>query len=165
MSQQSPDGQSHRPAVSSLLTIAKPSRVAFARAKSAPNMLREDADNRALDERSIIENIGGDTLDLGALTRKQRLPSGICRALASSKFIQRSGADLAFDRFAFVQHRKSEHHPGVVVTHHLVRVSGITFPVSNKIKNALLCEVCRDARRGAIMVIGQQKSPGRCRGF
>src|ERR1019366_8691778 len=83
-------------------------------------MLRKDADNGATNDRAVIKNIGGDTLNLGTLTRKQRLPSGICRALAASKFVQRSGADFAFDRLAVVQHRKSEHHPGAVITHHLV---------------------------------------------
>jgi hypothetical protein len=37
-------------------------------------MLREDADSAAPDDRVAIENIGGDTLDLGALTQKKALP-------------------------------------------------------------------------------------------
>jgi hypothetical protein len=37
---------------------------------SSLNMLREDADNSALNGRTIIEKIRGDTLDLGTLTQK-----------------------------------------------------------------------------------------------
>jgi|NGEPerStandDraft_6_1074524.scaffolds.fasta_scaffold224756_1 hypothetical protein len=50
-------------------------------------MFREDADNGAPDDRVIIEDVGGDTLDLGALTQKQRLPSGKRRTSTASKFI------------------------------------------------------------------------------
>jgi hypothetical protein len=83
-------------------------------------MLREDADSAAPDDRVAIENIGGDTLDLGALTQKKLFPSGKRRASTASKFNQRGGADLAFHSLAFVQHRKSEHHLSAVITHSFV---------------------------------------------
>ncbi len=69
-------------------------------------MLRDDADGAVPDNQVTIKNIGGDTLDLGALTQKKLFPSGKRRASTASKFIQRGGADLAFHGLAFVQHRK-----------------------------------------------------------
>jgi hypothetical protein len=80
-------------------------------------MLRKDADNRALDDHAIIENIRCDVLDSLALVIELRLPIARQYASLAAKLVHRDAADLAFDCLAFVQHRKPERHFGYVVTH------------------------------------------------
>jgi hypothetical protein len=80
-------------------------------------MLREDPDNGAFDGLGVVEQVGRYSLDGIALFQKLGLSCGAWRTSYACKLIHRGVADLTFDRFAVVQHRKSERQSLVVISH------------------------------------------------
>jgi hypothetical protein len=50
-------------------------------------MFREDANNGPRCGRAVIENSRSEPLDLGTLTQKQILPSGVRSAFTASEFV------------------------------------------------------------------------------
>jgi hypothetical protein len=79
-------------------------------------MFREYPNNVSLNGRGFIEQIGGYLLDGVAMSHKLRLPRDAWRSPNLCKLIHRGVADLTFDRFAAVHHRKCERKPLVVVS-------------------------------------------------
>ena len=74
-------------------------------------MFREYPNNVSLNGRGFIEQIGGYLLDGVAMSHKLRLPRDAWRSPYLCKLIHRGVADVTFDRFAAVHHRKCERWP------------------------------------------------------
>ena len=82
-------------------------------------MLGEYANDVSFEARGFIVQVGGYSFDGVAMGHKQRLPRDGWRTLCLCQLIHRGIADLAWDHFAVVHHRKCERQPLVVVSYHL----------------------------------------------
>src|SRR5258708_29666025 len=80
-------------------------------------MLCEYPNDGALDGPGVVEQVGSNSFDSVALVQKLGLPRGAWRTSYACKLIHRRVADLTFDCFAGVQHRKTKRQPLVVVSH------------------------------------------------
>jgi len=83
---------------------------------SLSNMFCEDSDPLGLSHASLVEDIGGNTLDRIAKTLELALPLVSSNALLVRKVVQRGTAYLTVDYSRLVHHRKFIAHPIGVVT-------------------------------------------------
>src|ERR1700730_2377643 len=80
-------------------------------------MLGENPHHGALHGSAVVEQSGRNSLNGVAMLEKQRLSRSAWRTSHAGQFIHRGIADLAFDRFAVVQHGESERQPFVVISY------------------------------------------------
>jgi hypothetical protein len=91
-------------------------------------MFREYPNDVTLNGGGFVKQVGRNSFNGLSQRQKLRHPRGVFRTLHACQFVHRGVTDLTLDRFAVVQHRKSECQPLVSCPTIWPRVSGIEAP-------------------------------------
>ena len=84
-----------------------------------PQMFREYPNDVTLNGGGFVKQVGRNSFNGLSQRQKLRHPRGVFRTLHACQFVHRGVTDLTLDRFAVVQHRKSECQPLGVVSYNL----------------------------------------------
>jgi len=89
-----------------------------------PQMFREYPNDVTLNGGGFVKQVGRNSFNGVSQRQKLRHPRGVFRTLHACQFVHRGVTDLTLDRFAVVQHRKSECQPrsrigGPILRRHL----------------------------------------------
>ena len=84
-----------------------------------PQMFREYPNDVTLNGGGFVKQVGRNSFNGVSQRQKLRLPRDAFRTLHACQLVHRGVTDLTLDRFAVVQHRKSECQPLGVVSYNL----------------------------------------------